>query len=154
MARHPKQAQYERTARQRALLSMQAVAFGWTKLDTLDAYLTGDGELVVIDKALNRYATTAEAADLISPETPLGSNGAPLVAPADVPTEEFGPRWNKARQKIGATLADLDLSEKDRGWALTAVEQVAANALRAVELLREHTGPDWREAIGLTEDES
>lgn len=154
MARHPKQAQYERTARQRQLLSMQAVAFGWTKLDTLDAYLTGDGELVVIDKELNRYATTAEAADLISPETPLGSNGAPLVAPADVPAEEFGPKWQKGRKRIAQGVFDLDLSGKDRGEALALFEQGAATMLRAVELLREHTGPDWREAIGLTEDSS
>lgn len=140
-------AEYQATYRRRSAFNAQATLLGWTKLPILSAFITDAGELIVIDKAGNRYGT--EAAALAEPEVTHA-----IVSPADVPAEEFGPRWNKARQKIGATLADLDLSEKDRGWALTAFEQVAANALRAVELLREHTGPDWREAIGLTEDNS
>lgn len=149
MARHPKQSQYDARSRFRRDRDAQADLLGWTKLDVLSAYVTTGGEIVLFDGQRNRYATTAEA-DLMpviaAPET--------IVSPADVPTEEFGPRWNKARQKIGATLADLDLSERDHAWSLSAFEQVAANALRAVELLREHTGPDWREAIGIGDDDA
>ena len=153
MARHPLQAQYERVSRQRALLSAQAVLLGWTKLDTLDAYLTHEDELVVIDKELRRYSTTDEAETLISPDVPVGAEGKAIVTPADVPAAEFGPRWQAMRAKISYALQDdvgaLDLSTADRAKALENMELLAASLLRAVQVLREHDGPDWRESIGL-----
>lgn len=151
MARHPKQSEYERVSRQRALLSAQAVLLGWTKLDTLDAYLTHEDELVVIDKELRRYSTTDEAETLISPDVPVGAEGKAIVTPADVPAAEFGPRWQKLLPIISKELdgGSLDLSTADRAKALENMELLAASLLRAVQVLREHDGPDWREAIGL-----
>lgn len=152
MARHPKQADYERTARNRAGLRLQATMLGWTPLDTLSAFLTVEGDIIVIDKALNRYATTGEAEQLTSPEATTGST--PLVEPMTVSGPEFGTRWQAGRVKIGSNVAGLDLTTADRATALSLLEQLAAVSLRGVELLRENTGPDWREAIGLSTEES
>ena len=150
MARHPKQNEYERNAANRQMLRIQAAMFGWSALDTLSAFLTPDGEVIVIDKALNRYATTAEAEKLLAPV----EAEAAIVAPADRPADTFGPRWQKARQGMADALADgglLDLSVQGHDSALSAAETVAASFLRLVQVLRENNGPDWREQIGLSD---
>ena len=139
---------YASRSRKRGYHDAAAIQKSWTRMDVLRAYLTPDGDLVVIDMNDNLYTTVGEAVELYPPETVETQ----IVAPAEVPDTEFGPKWQAARKRIAAGLAALDLSEKDRGWALSAFEQVAATALRGVELLRTHTGPDWREAIGLTEE--
>ena len=154
MARHPKQAQYERTSRHRQLLSMQAISSGWTKLDTLDAYLTGDGELIVIDKALNRYATTAEAEKIISPETPIGGNGEPPVAPAEVSTGNGLPNGvdlSVVPQSIAARraleLAGSEHSGTTESEVRTRLAKGASQFLAALKLLDTVHGPEWREKL-------
>ena len=121
---------YASRSRKRGYHDAAAIQKSWTRMDVLRAYLTPDGELVVIDMNDNLYTTVGEAVEIYPPET---------AEPAEVSTGNGLP-------------SGVDLSEKDRGWALSAFEQVAANTLRGVELLRTHTGPDWREAIGLTEE--
>lgn len=153
MARHPKQNEYERNAANRHALRIQAAMFGWTKLDALASFLTPDGEVIVIDKDLNRYAATAEAEQLVAPVVAEAA----IVTPADIPLDEVGPRWQKllsAIHKVSAPGGTIDLSARERGEALTNLEQLGASVLRVIQALRETTGPDWREAIGLTESES
>ena len=136
-------AQYQATYRRRAAFNAQATLLGWTKLELLSAYLTADGELVVIDKAGSRYGTEATA--LAPPEEII-------VSPAPIPDTELGPKWQAGRARIGSGVTDLDLTVVDRATALTKLESLAASALRAVEVLRAHSGPDWREQIGLDTD--
>lgn len=153
MPRHPKQSEYERNAANRHALRIQAAMFGWTKLDALDTFLTSEGEIIVIDKELNRYAATAEATKLLAPVEAQAA----IVAPADTSTGEIGPRWQKllpAIHKVTAPGGTLDLTTRNRGEVLSNLEQLAASVLRVVEALRAHTGPDWREAIGIIEDDS
>ena len=136
-------AAYQATYRRRSAFNAQATLLGWTKLEILAAYVTGSSELVVIDKDGARYGTDADAlaAPVLAPDT--------LVAPAEIRADEFGPKWQAARERLAKGVATLDLSEKDRAFVLTSFEQLAATALRAVELIREHNGPDWREALGI-----
>ena len=148
--RHPKQNEYERNARNRHAMLMQATMLGWEAVDILSAFHTPDGDLVVIDKDLKRYATTAEAEQLVNPEA---APTAPVVSPADVPVAEFGPRWQSHLKILHRQSADggiLDLMAgrelKDYEKALT---QEAGSVLRAVEIIRSLKGPDWREQIGL-----
>ena len=133
-------ATYQATYRRRSAFNAQATLLGWTKLPILSAYVTDSGELIVIDKAGARYGTEALA---------LAEPAEIIVAPAEVPTVEFGPRFDRARVKLGAALSELDLSSADHDHAIDVFESLSATLLRGVQLLREHNGPDWREAIGL-----
>mgnify|MGYP003601275628 CR=1 FL=1 len=149
MSRSVKAAQYERTSRLRRTYDVQANMLGWTKLDVLAAYTTDDDDLIVFDKDERRLSGAALP---LSAETENVAAHV-IVTPADVPAAEFGPRWQAMRAKISYALQDdvgaLDLSTADRAKALENMELLAASLLRAVQVLREHDGPDWREAIGL-----
>ena len=147
MARSVKAAQYERTSRLRRTYDVQANMLGWTKLDVLAAYTTDDDDLIVFDKDERRLSGAALP---LSAETESIAAHV-IVTPADVPAAEFGPRWQKLLPIISKELdgGSLDLSTADRAKALENMELLAASLLRAVQVLREHDGPDWREAIGL-----
>ena len=137
-------AAYQATYRRRSAFNAQAALLGWTKLELLSAYVTTEGELVVIDKDGGRYGTDADR--IVAPvEAPDA-----IVSPADIAASEFGPKWQAGRERIAKGVAALDLSEKDRAFVLASLEQLAASALRGVEVLRDANGPDWREVIGLT----
>lgn len=153
MTRSVKAAQYERTSRLRKVYDVQANMLGWTKLDVLSTYLTGENELIVFDKDERRL--TGSAAPL--PAEVERALMREIVAPANVPAEELGLRWQKARQGIHrATEAggSLDLSVGDRGAILSNLETVASSILRAIEVIRDTNGPDWRERIGLIAEDS
>lgn len=142
MGRSIKAAEYERVSRLRKVYDVQANLLGWTKLDVLASYLTPEGELVVFDRQEGRHSGPA------LPEVSMPARPA-LVEPHDSPASEYGPRWDDARERFGAALAGLDLSEASREDALSTLSSVAAVLLRGVELIGEADGPDWRESIGL-----
>lgn len=138
-------AEYQANYRKRAAFNAQAALLGWSKLDLLGAYLDTEGQLIVIDKAGNRYSTSSDA-HLIVPPPPVVSK---LVTAADVPAHEFGPRWQASRESFGRGIEQLDLDTITHDSALTKMESGAATLLAGVLALRGATGPDWREALGL-----
>lgn len=145
MARSVKAAEYERRSRLRKLYDVQASLLGWTKLDVLSAFITDDGQVVVYDKNESRHSGPA----LPEAVAPVPIRPA-IVSPLDLGDEDFGPRWQAGREKIGARISALDLTETRREDALQIFEELAAVSLRAVELLREHNAPDWQERVGLS----
>lgn len=145
MARHPKQSEYESRSRQRAAFNAQAALLGWSKLDLLGAYLDTEGQLIVIDKAGSRYSTSSDAHLIVPPPAVVSK----LVDAADVPAQEFGPRWQASRETFGRGIEQIDLDTITHDSALTKMESGAATLLAGVLALRGATGPDWREAIGL-----
>lgn len=145
-------AEYQATYRQRTAFNAQAALLGWTKLDVLGSYLTPDGELIVLDKAGNRYSTTGEA-EALAPLEPKSPALSKLIEAAPVPVEEFGPRWNASRQKTAEALAQADLDGMTRDYALKVFEDGARVLLAGVHALRTVGGPEWREQLGLGPDE-
>ena len=142
MSATDRQARYQATYRKRLAFRAQATLLGWTKLPVLDAFVTDTGELVVIDKDGTRYGT--DASQLITPEEIK-----PLVEPVKVDVQSFAQRWQQGRQKIGQSVANIDLESDSREEALKLFEELAGLALRGVEILRHYDGPDWREQLGL-----
>ena len=151
-ARDPRQREYERRSRQRREIRAAAAFNGWVDLGVLAAFTDPDtGAFMLFDTDGTRYLSN----DSALPVPALAQ--AEIVAPADRPADTFGPRWQKARQGMADALADgglLDLSVQGHDSALSAAETVAASVLRLVQVLRENNGPDWREAIGFTEDKA
>lgn len=141
---------YASRSRKRGYHDAAALQKSWTRMDVLRAYVTPDGDLIVIDMDDNLYTTVSEAVEIYPPE----DNTPEIVAPASIPDREFGPKWQAARARIAEGVADLDLSEDSRADCLTRFEEGAATMLRAVQVLREHNGPDWREAIGLSDEDA
>lgn len=145
--RDPRQAGYEKRSRERKAIRAAAAFNGWVDLDVLAAFTDPDtGAFMVFDPEGTRYLS----GDGVLPVPAFTQAPPPIVAPAEIPAHEFGPRWQERRAVFAKALSALDLSEATRTDALQTFEAQAAALLRGIEILRDTTGPDWREQIGLT----
>lgn len=148
MPRHPKQAQYERTARQRQLLSMSALKDGWTKLSVLDAYLTGDGEIVVIDKELNRYTTAEDTRTSLVLDVAEPAAEVPVTHIGTLP-EGINP--DTIPDKDSASWLLGQLGDRRNGFTLSNKRKLIAKQtsilLAALSLLDRVAGPDERDQL-------
>lgn len=152
MTRHPNATQHKRTYEDRRALSMQALLNGWTKLEVLAAFLTETEELIVIDRQLNRYSTSAEAEA--------------LAIRASLPVVDEAPRIERVTTGVtyptGVDPASADPAKVQE--ILTALAHGAGKITHVRSRLTKHVneflaaleivaatadGPDWRESIGI-----
>ena len=139
------QSVYAARSRKRGFHDASATQKGWRRIDVLRAYLTPEGELVVIDLDDKLYSTTA---------APVESQPEPI---AQSDSYRLPPKVNPARTKpyqIRNTIKNFaknGYTEFD-GIRKLLVSQ-ADTALAVLDAMDKHAGPDWREQLENLSDE-
>ena len=136
---------YASRSRKRGYHDAAAIQKSWTRMDILRAYITPDGDLVVIDMNDNLYTTVGEAVELYPPETaepaevPTG-NGLPSGVDLSVVPQSIAAR--RALEQAGGEHSGTTESE-----VRTRLAKGASQFLAALKLLDTVHGPEWREKL-------
>jgi hypothetical protein len=155
-----KRTEYEAASRSRAMLRAQAQLNGWEVLDVLGAYLTPDGDVIVLTKDGRRYGVTVP----FSPVDPEGERvkSVPTVSPPARSRKVYAPKswdpakWNRNVETIRSeamTKDDVIANFTEAADKQAETDPVAKKRLRhtiaVIQALPD--APDWYDSLPLAD---
>lgn len=138
-----KRTQYERTSRERATMKAAAQLLGWQVLDILGAYLTPEGETVVITRDGKRYgASPRPVGDLpTAPAMPEDEVSARRQKKVYAPKSWDPSKWNGVVTALREQDFTKDEARRELANAKTLDAKQIRHALAVVDAMPD--APDW-----------
>lgn len=143
-----KRSEYEATARTRAQLRAQAQLNGWEVLDVLGAYVTPDGECIVLTKDGRRYGVTIPAPPVGFPV--VEKKAVKVYAPRSWDPAQWNSNVQIIREQAMSKQSVIDnLAEVAQKQNTPEAHKRVRHAQAVIDALPDV--PDWYELLPLAE---